>query len=265
MNDISVQVQEDQQQPTGVMQLLSAAIANNIDPASMSKLYDLHERMAAQAAKEAFRNAMTRFQASCPSIGKDRSGYNDAYRYATLEHIADTIRQPLADVGLSYTFNASQAGDEITTTCTVHHVGGHSESSTFTAAATGGTKMMNVTQVRASALSYGRRYALTMALGLVIREEDDDGHDSSPPAAPAARTDAPVTQPRSDRVTAAQCSNLLQTWKEMLGANGITPTEEMWVTLVTEVTDIPADKVRHANNWKTSDLQAVAARIQVPF
>lgn len=257
-------VQGDQQQPTGVMQLLSAAIANNIDPASMAKLYDLHERMAAQAAKEAFRNAMTQFQSICPSIGKDKDGYKGAYRYATLEHIADTIRQPLADVGLSYTFNASQAGDEITTTCTVHHVGGHSESSTFVALAAG-TNMMNVTQMRASALSYGRRYALVMALGIVIREEDDDGSASAPPAAPAARADAPVTQPRSDRVTAAQCKSLYTTWAEMLAANGMKPTDADWVKLVTECTNIPADKVFKSDHWTVADLQTVASRIQVPF
>lgn len=255
-------VNSDQQQPTGVMQLLSAAIANNIDPASMAKLYDLHERMAAQAAKEAFRNAMTRFQSTCPSIGKDRDGHG--YRYATLEHIADTIRQPLADVGLSYTFNATQSGDEITTICTVHHVGGHSESSTFVAVAAG-TKMMNVTQMRASALSYGRRYALMMALGIVIREEDDDGDASAPPAAPAARADAPVTQPRAERVSGAQCKSLYTTWAEMLSANGMKPTDADWVALVSECTSIPADKVFKSDHWTTADLQTVASRIQVPF
>jgi hypothetical protein len=45
---------------------------------------------------------------------------------------------------------------------------------------------MNSAQAAGSALTYGRRYALTAALGIVTAEDDDDGH---------AITAAPVPQP----------------------------------------------------------------------
>lgn len=251
----------EQQNEAGVMTLMRAAVEKNIDPASMVTLYDLHERIREQRAKEDFRNAMTKFQSECPSIGKDKDGYQGAYRYATLEHIADTIRTPLAECGLSYTFNAIQTAEEVRVTCTVHHLSGHSETAEFASVACG-TKMMNATQMRASALSYGRRYALTMALGLVIREEDDDGRSSSPPDAPDA-ADGPITQPRGKRITKEQIESLFSTWQRQMKANELDCTNPAWVKIVTRVTTIPESRVFSLEAWSTDDLAIVAKEIGV--
>lgn len=245
--------------PVDVMTLIDKGVSNNLSPEAMGQLYQLHQRIQADNAKRAFREAMTQFQSDCPSVGKDRDGHG--YRYATLEHIADTIRAPLAACGLSYTFNASQTAEEVRVACTVHHINGHSETAEFASVACG-TKMMNATQMRASALSYGRRYALTMALGLVIREEDDDGRLSAPPDAPEA-ADGPITQPRGKRVTVDQCKRLFTLWQQQMKANELSFSKEAWIAVVTKATQIPADKVMLAESWTPDDLRAVAKEIGV--
>jgi len=246
-------------QQVDVMTLIDKGVSNNLSPEAMGQLYQLHKRIQDDNAKREFREAMTKFQSECPSVGKDRDG--NGYRYATLEHIADTIREPLAACGLSYTFNAIQTAEEVRVSCTVHHISGHSETAEFASVACG-TKMMNATQMRASALSYGRRYALTMALGLVIREEDDDGRASAPPDAPEA-ADAPITQPRGQRVTVDQCKRLFTLWQGQMKANGLACDIPAWAAVVTKVTKIPAEMATKSEAWSLDDLAAVAKEIGV--
>lgn len=256
-------------QKTDVMELIRLGIDRQISPDALAKLYELHQRVQADNARRAFREAMVAFQATCPRIGKDRDGLKTksgsvVSRYATLEHISERIRETMERCGLSYTFDTDLGTDGVRVVCWIHHRDGHSEKSQFTSAAVG-TDLMNKAQMLASASSYGKRYSLCNALGIVIAEEDDDGANSAPPAAPTQRADAPVTQPRADRVTAAQCKSLYDTWAEMLRANAIKPADADWVKLVSECTGIAADKVFKADHWTVADLQAVAARIQVPF
>jgi len=162
----------DIQPATTPMQLLQAAVANNVDAAQLEKLMDLQERYEANQARRAFAAAMSEFQAHCPTILKSRKA--DRYSYAPLDEILRTIRPHLDSAGLSVVFNTKTEGGEITAFCTVQHRDGHSVISQFSAPVDPAMKV-NDTQKAGSANSYAKRYALCNALNLVGSEFDDDG------------------------------------------------------------------------------------------
>ena len=96
--------------------------------------------------------------------------------------------------------------------CIVHHVEGHSERTAFPVPIDRAARM-NDTQKVGSALTYGRRYALCAALGIVTAEEDDDAIAAAPTApvpqqapsgsAPPAQTNgAPITDAQHRRLEA---------------------------------------------------------------
>lgn len=166
--------------------LLRIAVERGTDPDSLAKLVDLQERIMRLNAERAFNAAIQAFQAECPPVqhdGKAAFG-NTRYTYATLARVAETIRPLMDKHGLSYGFTSSQAQDGVTVTCTVSHVEGHSKSSDFTVSIDNSAKGMNIMQKAASALSYARRYALLMALGITTAEFDDDGHTATSPQRP---------------------------------------------------------------------------------
>lgn len=199
-----------------VMTLIDKAVTNNLSPDAMAKLYDLHRQVEADRSRRAFFAAKAKFKQLCPPIAKDRDGLKTksgavVSRYATLEHIDSVITPHLVECGLTYDFNTRVDQSGVTVTCIVSHVDGHSSSSDFTAVADG-TDLMNKTQKMASAMTYAKRYSLCNALGIVIREEDDDGQAASPPDAPTA-SDGPTTQARNARITQEQLTALIDEWK----------------------------------------------------
>jgi len=157
---------------TTPMQLLQAAVANNVDAGQLEKLMDLQERWEANQARKAFASAMSDFQAKCPTILKSKKA--DRYSYAPLDEILRTIRPHLDAAGLSVAFNTKASDGTITAFCTVQHRDGHSVTSEFSAPVDPAMKV-NDTQKAGSANSYAKRYALCNALNLVGSEFDDDG------------------------------------------------------------------------------------------
>ena len=164
---------------TTPMQLLQAAVANNVDAQQLEKLMDLQERYEANQARKSFSAAMADFQAHCPTIPKSRKA--DRYSYAPLDEILRTIRPHLDSAGLSVVFNTKAELGIITAFCTVQHRDGHSVTSEFSAPIDPAMKV-NATQQVGSANSYAKRYALCNALNLVGSEFDDDGFRASTPA-----------------------------------------------------------------------------------
>lgn len=123
--------------------------------------------------------------------------YNNA-KYASLASIWDSIRKPLADNGLAITqlTGGKNTGVEITTIL-LHSSGEWVKS------------CMVLTPVKAdpqgmgSAITYGRRYALSAIVGAVADEDDDGNGASAPkdqqprpaPSAPKAAKPAPPKMP----------------------------------------------------------------------
>ena len=151
--------------------LLEIAVQKGTDLAQLEKLMDLKERYDAGIAKKFFYSSMAMFQANCPSIIKKKVGHN--YKYAPLGDIAEQIRKPLQEAGLSYRFEMEH-GEIITVTCIVTHIDGHNEKATMSAPPDESGSLAGI-QSRASTVTYLQRYTLISALGLTTADEDMDG------------------------------------------------------------------------------------------
>lgn len=113
-----------------------------------------------------------------------------AYDYADLESVWATCREALSTNGLAvFQPPAAEGARVVLTTLLVHGESGQWMRSELEMIAQGGNA-----QAIGSAISYARRYSLMGMLGLVAKDEDDDGQKSQERPAPTTR--APVEAPR---------------------------------------------------------------------
>jgi len=169
--------------------------------AALERLVALQERAQAIAAQAAHAAAVASFQEHAPSIKKNARGAHGA-TYATLDHILDTIRIPMAREGLAVTFDSEETDDgRLQVSCIVHHAMGHAERASFTVSREAKSNRMNDTQRDGSALSYARRYALSLALGITTGDgSDDDGGAAMRAAEPISEEQAATIQSLIDEL-----------------------------------------------------------------
>jgi hypothetical protein len=197
--------------------MLTAAIDKGISPEALERLVALRERIMAQEAESAFTAALLAFQHECPLIGKSREVDTGKYKYkyAELSHIVTVIQPLLRDHGLSFSFDAEGPADAVVVACIIRHVGGHSTRTRFPAKLDANSAM-NATQKVASAITYARRYALVLALGLTVGAFDDDGRGGPPEHEnPERDHSAPKNQPRDRRekpITKDDVGQVYQAW-----------------------------------------------------
>ncbi len=163
-----------------VAQFIQQAIAQNLPIETMEKLFALHREVKADAAKEAYVSALSKFQQQVPVITKTKKVKNKdgtlRYQYAPLDTIIEQIKTPLADNGLSFSWTVENTDKFIKATAKVTHLFGHSEISSFEIPLVMSEYMTNP-QSYASALTFAKRYALCNALGISTAEEDTDATD----------------------------------------------------------------------------------------
>lgn len=152
--------------------------------AALERLVAMRERAEDRAAARWYAEAIAQFQQSCPVVSRNSRGAHSA-AYATLDHIMDTIRPFLRDAGLSVTFDSEDMDDgRLKVWAVVHHRMGHSERASFTVTREKASGRMNAAQADGSAMSYARRYALCLALGISTGDRDDDGRGAGMPEEP---------------------------------------------------------------------------------
>ena len=156
--------------------LLELAVEKGADVDKLEKLMELKMRWEANEAKKAYVVAITAFKASPPKIGKDKTvsfgAGKTSYKHASLAHVTEIINIALSEHGLSASWTTSQNG-EVTVTCKITHILGHSEETTLKAPAdTSGSK--NAIQAIGSTISYLQRYTLLSLTGLATSDMDDD-------------------------------------------------------------------------------------------
>jgi hypothetical protein len=197
-----------------VLRLIDAGMKTGLTPDALEKLVGLYERVMAKDAEAAFTRAKKAFQSACPVIGKNKTanlGQGKAsYSYADLEHITVTIRPLLEEHGFTYSFSQSHNGDIVSVTCILKHEAGHEESTTF-AGPWATNAGMSAIQKYASATTFCQRYALRLALGLPVGEDDEVklAHDN-----PAPKADAPKPRSRGQAaVTKDQLTAIIGEWK----------------------------------------------------
>lgn len=262
--------QEMVSQPFSPESLIRLAIERNLPPDALEKLLTLHDRVKAQNARDAFNQARAKFQAMAPVIGKERTADTGVYtyNYAALEDIARHIRPLLEQCGLSYSFDSDMTENIVKCTCIIHHVQGHSESSTFTAPVDLSAKM-NSMQRSASALSYAMRYSLRMALGLTTSDDNDAAYLPAPGDKPPKDPNTPNVQPRNERDTQPQktvgqaAAAAAMAWRKKLGKSGAFSDEDKhrfaaFAAFALETQDNMGD----AGNWTVERAESVLRAVE---
>lgn len=113
--------------------------------------------------------ALARFRKAAPAIIKNADGQRS--KYANLQHVLDSIQEPLESSGLVLTQWPVGESELLTH---LHHTTSDEWMEGTMTLPSGSTS-----QDQGSAITYGRRYALAAILQLKIENEDDDGDAAS--------------------------------------------------------------------------------------
>jgi hypothetical protein len=192
--------------------LVELAIREKVDVGVLERIVALQERVSERNARAAYFEAVSRFQESVPEIPKSKrvnyvtkTGARIDYNYAPLDAITRAIRTPLRVNGLSYSWDVdSSTNGVMTVACTLRHIDGHSERSTFPVPVDTAAKMSNA-QANGAALTYGKRQSLVAVLGLTTTDDDLDGIEPAQHSTEtitetqAADLDALIDEVKADR------------------------------------------------------------------
>lgn len=145
--------------------------------------------------------ALTAFRIKASKITKDATNPYFNSKYASLSNILDAIQIPLEETGL--TFIQTCEGD-VLKTILVHESGEQIEASMPI------HLVANTPQAMGSAITYARRYSLTVVLGLNI-DEDDDGNTATAAVVKPAQVAPSTERPADNRpwLTEAQFNQAL--------------------------------------------------------
>jgi hypothetical protein len=155
-----------------------AASAADFDVDKLQKLLEVKERWDANEARKAFSEAFAAFKSEAVTIVKNtevKDGPLKGKKHANLFDVVVAVTPALSAHGLAMSWNITRdEKDWIEVTCSLRHVGGHSESVSMGSGPDTGPGR-NAIQARASAKSYLERYTATAILGLAAKDADDDG------------------------------------------------------------------------------------------
>lgn len=178
--------------------LLAIAVQRGDDMERLKQLMELQERWEANEARKAYNRAFAAFKEEAVTIPKNRKVTDGPLKnksYAELFSVVNAITPALSKHGLSAAWKITKdERDWLEVTCTLRHVGGHSESVSLGGPPdAGGAK--NAIQARASTVTYLERYTLKAITGLSEQDDDKDGgtpreREEHVPAADDALIDA---------------------------------------------------------------------------
>jgi len=165
-----------------VSQFISQAIQQKLPVEAMERLFNLYKEVKQEKAKEAFVNALAKFQKECPIIKKtkkvlNKDGVTVRYQYAPIDSVVEQIKKPLAENGFSYNWDSVREEKHIKVICKLTHIDGHTETSTFDIPIVE-SQYMTSPQSYATAQSYAKRYTLLNVLGIATADEDNDAQDT---------------------------------------------------------------------------------------
>lgn len=131
-------------------------------------LMDLYERMEAKNAARSFAEAMHALQTEMPTIVA-QSIIPNRGKYEKFEDVMNVVGPLLKKHGFTVKFSNDYNENRVTETCKITHIGGHSESNSFTVRV--GGKADSETQADCKAATTAKRNALLNALNIVIRQD----------------------------------------------------------------------------------------------
>lgn len=169
--------------PAGPLGNAMAFLQSGGDLAMLEKMMDLQERFDAKQSEKAFNEAFAAFKAEAVRIVKG-TAVNDGplkgKAYANLADVVLAITPALSKHGLSASWKLTKDEPQwMEITCTLKHVGGHSESVSMGGEPDNGPGR-NKIQARASTKSYLERYTLLAITGMAASDADNDGGSGAP-------------------------------------------------------------------------------------
>jgi len=168
-------------QTANPLELLRIAVSKGTDIAQLERLMALQERWEANEARKQFNVAFARFKSEAVTIIKNKridAGPLQGRRYAELFSVVNAVTPALSECGLSASWSITKDEPQwIEVTCTVQHIGGHSQSVSMGGPPDGGGAKSAI-QARASTVTYLERYTLKAITGLSEQEDDVDGRGS---------------------------------------------------------------------------------------
>jgi hypothetical protein len=164
------------------------------DVQKFGELLKLQRDIEHDRARRAFNASMAEAQSEMLPVVRDAKNSHLGNRYAKLETIDAAMRPIYTHHGFSVRYGSAPAPGEgmIRITCTVAHSAGYFEESYLdspisAAGSQGGRSATTPVQAIGSAITYLRRYLLSMCFNVVMSDEDDDGEAMRrTPAAAAA-------------------------------------------------------------------------------
>lgn len=168
--------------------------------------------MTAAANKKTIAESISDFNEKFPGFTKDSTNPHFHSNYASLDGIMHAIREPLRDVGLfiEQTTKVADNGDMILVTTLSNSDGSLSTSELAL------IMEKKTAHALGSSLTYGRRYAICLALNLVEQDSDDDGNSA---------TKKEKFTPPKDEVTAAQVNTII----DLRNAYGSEEKIDAWI------------------------------------
>ena len=165
------------------MGMMLAAMNQGASLEQVEKMMDLQDRWERKEAEKSYNAAFAAFKAEAVRIIKGRKVTDGPLRgkeYAELHDVVDAVTPALSRHGLSTAWKLTKDEPQwLEVTCTLKHVGGHSESVSMGGPPdAGGAK--NALQARASTKSYLERYTLKAICGVAEGGDDSDGNTPAP-------------------------------------------------------------------------------------
>lgn len=184
MNMSSQELQlHDERKDLTVPQMLQTVIQGGVtaeNAAAFEKLIELHWKMQERDAEKQFNQAFVALQKDMPTIVAS-SVIPNRGKYERFEDVMLKIGPLLSNHGFSVSFSNDCKDNRITETCVLRHIGGHSQSNSFSVRV---GKADSETQADCKAATTAKRNALLNCLNIVIRQdclqdEDDPRNEGS--------------------------------------------------------------------------------------
>lgn len=168
-----------------VMSLFDRAFeGGGANPEALTQLVALRAQIQKARGEQAYAAALARFQDECPPITKDKShshllesGTKRPVRYASFEGMLEEMRPHLRANGFTVKFDGSTDGDMLEVTCTLVHVAGHRETSTFKLPTKSKSPAMSEQHAYSAARSFAKRVTLADVTGITYTDEETEDID----------------------------------------------------------------------------------------
>ncbi len=162
---------------TSIMAVISRAAADpSCDIDKMERLLQMHERMQAKDAEQAFNAAMAQMQCEIPTVGEGAVNLHTGNTYATLDDINFALKPIMQRHGFAITFKVDREATGVSVKGILMHSAGHREDTTMFLPIDIG-KGRNDVQAVGSSVTYGKRYVMCALLNITSGDDNDnDGY-----------------------------------------------------------------------------------------